>query len=496
MRIRTVKTASGSIAIQVVRYERKRIILFKHIGSARNSEEAFLLKKLAREWITQFSGQESLFPPEEKSSDTILGKYKYLGFRYGFVYEIVNQIFKIFRLDSLGGRDGKMFLDLCLMRAVEPASKKQSQRLLASFFGIDYGLTEIYRHLIKFPEFQNEIEEKLISFAKKNLGFDFNFVLYDITTLYFETFSDDDFRKCGFSKDNKIGQPQILIGLIVSKDGFPLSFAVFEGNKFEGHTLIPMILEFKNKHKISTLTVVADAAMISRENIRSLKQAGLSYIVGARLRSLSLSTVFQISQKLNAIDKACLRLPTDEGFLICSFSAKRYAKDQREMEKQIEKARSILDGKRETKRNKFLTKDTKIKYSLNTALIEKTKLLLGIKGYHTDLSLPEKIVIERYADLWNIERAFRISKNDLSIRPVYHFKKQAIIAHILICTVALAVLKLMEIKTGKSAKYMMEALKSVTDGRILNTTTNKEIYLRSEITEEIKQLLQKMELPH
>lgn len=496
MKIRRVKTASGKIAVQVVRYEGKRTVVLKHIGSAKNNEEVSLLKQLGWQWITQFTGQESLFPSEEVKQDTLLGKYKYLGFRYSLVYELINNIFKMFHFDSLGGKYEKMFLDLCLMRAVQPASKRESRELLKSLFGIDYDLTEIYRSLVEFHKLQNEIEEKLTAFARNHLGFDFSFVLYDITTLYFETFSEDDFRKTGFSKDNKIGQPQILIGLIVNKEGFPLSFAVFNGNKFEGHTLIPIISEFKSKHKISTLTVVADAAMISHDNIISLKQAGLSYIVGARLGYLNQSTISKISQSLKAKDGASLRLTTDEGFLILSFSAKRYLKDKHEMDKQLEKAKGILGGKRESGRNKFLGCNAENRYFLKNSLIEKTELLLGIKGYHTDLSLPEKVIIERYQDLWNIERAFRISKNDLNMRPIYHFKKQAILAHVLICAVALAVLKFMEIQTGKSAKHIMGALKSVTDGRILNTITGEESYLRSEIPEDTKHLLQKINLPH
>lgn len=496
MRIRTVKTASGHVAVQVVSYRGKRVKLLKHIGSAGTPEETQLLKQLAREWITQFSGQESLFAKEGRNNDPLLGKYKYLGFRYGFIYRVINQIFHSLKLDSLKGQKLSMFLDFALIRAVEPVSKRESQKLLSSFFGINYDITDVYRSLTGFCDLKDQIEEKLIEFAKKELGFDFNFVLYDITTLYFETFDSDDFRRIGFSKDNKIGQPQILIGLIVERDGFPLAFAVFEGNKFEGHTLIPTILEFKEKHNVSTLTIVADAAMISRKNIKALKQAGLSYIVGARLGNMKPSLILKINRELNAVHGATIRLPTADGFLICSFSAKRYTKDRHEMEKQIEKAQLVLDGKKEAKRNKFLAKNRKIKYSLNTGLIEKTKLLLGIRGYHTDLSLPENLVIERYSDLWKVERAFRISKNDLSMRPIYHFKKQTITAHILICIVALAVLKFMEIKTNKSAKSVMGIFKSVTDGRMLNTITGKETHLRTEITEEIQNLLKKMGLPH
>lgn len=497
MRVRTVKTASGNTAIQVVSYQGKKAKILKHIGTAKTEGEIKLLKQLAQEWITQSSGQRNLFEEEKnKDIDVVLNKYKYLGIRYGFIYNIINKIFKVFKLNNLNHQKARMFLDFVLIRAIEPASKRVSQKLLSSFFGINYDLSYVYRSLISFCNFKDLIEERLIEFAKKELDFDFSFVLYDITTLYFETFEADDFRKEGFSKDNKIGQPQILIGLIVEKNGFPLSFYVFEGNKFEGHTLIPTILSFKKRHRVSKLTVVADAAMISQNNIKALKQANLSYIVGARLGNMKLSLISEINKKLNGVDGANVRLLTSYGFLICNFSSKRYAKDKHEMEDQIKKAQLILEGKREIRKNKFLSKIKNVNYSLNEKLIEKTGLLLGIRGYYTDLDIPEKIIIERYSDLWKVEKAFRISKNDLSIRPIYHFKKQTITAHILICVVALAVLKFMEIKTKKSAKYVIETLKSVTDARMLNTVTNKELLLRSEITEEILFLLKKMGLPH
>lgn len=496
MRIRTVKTASGSVAVQVVDYRGNRAIVRKHIGSAKTKEDLSLLRDLARQWMLQSSGQQSLLLSEETDDHILLGKYKYLGFRYGLVREVINRIFNTLGLDDLGVSTGKMFLDLVLIRMVAPASKRESQRLLSTLFGIDYDLTTIYRSLVGFSQLKDHVETHLIAFAQKHLDFDFSFVLYDITTLYFETFKDDELRKVGFSKDNKVGQPQILVGLIVNREGFPLSFAVFEGNTFEGNTLIPVILDFKKKHQIVTLTVVADSAMISYKNITALKEAGLSYIVGARLGNMSNKVISRIDQKLTRTDGTCVRLATEDSFLVVCFSAKRYAKDKHEMDKQLEKAKGILDGKKEGKRNKFLSKNTQVAYTLNTVLLEKTRLLLGIKGYHTDLDLPEKTIIDRYADLWQIERAFRISKNDLTARPVYHFHRQTITAHLLICIVSLAVLKYMEIKTGKSAHYVMEKLKSITDGRMLNTITGKEIALRGEITDEIQVLLKKFRLPH
>lgn len=495
MRIRIVKTASGSQAVQVVDYRGKRAIIRKHLGSAKNQEDLLLLKELAHQWMAESTGQLS-FLAEKTNEGSWLKKYRYRGFRYGLVAEVIGQIFQRLGLNELAGKSVRLFLDLALVRCVEPASKRKSVRLLSTLFGINYNLSHVYRHLPEFVCLKDPVEQRLISFAQRNLGFDFRLVLYDVTTLYFETFEDDPLRRVGFSKDNKIGQPQILVGLVVNREGFPLSFAVFPGNTFEGKTLLPVILDFKKKHRIEKLTVVADAAMISRKNVGSLKAAGLSYIVGARLGNLSPALIQRIDRRLPRVDGACLRLKTEEGFLVLHFSSQRYAKDKHEMEKQLEKAQEILDGKRDCRRHKFLFRRTTAGDCLNTTVIEKTKRLLGIKGYHTDLDLPERVVIDRYADLWQIEKAFRISKNDLTARPIYHFRQPAIIAHLLICVVSLAVLKYLEIKTGKSAHDVMEKLKSVTDGRILNLVTGKEVALREEITAEVQVLLRQINSPH
>lgn len=496
MKIRVVPTASKSSAVQVVRYEHSRTVVIKHIGSGKDNREVAALKQLAREWIERESGQRPLFPwPGERFDSLLLGHYRYLGFRYGLIAETASRIFRHFGLRDDSFPSAALFLDLVLARIVEPGSKRSAQKLLSAFLGAQYSLTTIYSALPGFACFQDVVEQKLTAFAKTHLGCDFRFVLYDITTLYFETFTEDRLRKAGFSKDNKPGQPQILVGLVVETNGFPLSFSLFEGNTFEGKTLIPVILKFKEKHHVDNFTVVADAAMISRKNIMALRQAGLNYIVGARLGNASLAVITDVHRALRRIDGACLKIPTEDGFLICHFSRSRYAKDKHERKKQLDKARQIMRGQRQATRNRFLTRDARAVYSLNAALVEKTGLLLGMKGYHTNLDLPEQVVIDRYRDLWQIEKTFRLSKNDLEARPVYHFKRQTIAAHILICVTALAVLKWLEISTGRSAKYVMDHLKEVTDARMVNLVTRKEVFLRSEIPEEISLLLRKIS-PH
>jgi transposase len=351
------------------------------------------------------------------------------------------------------------------------------------------------------------MEKKLVSFAKKHLQFDFSFVFYDVTTLYFETHSKDEdtetgrgLRQPGFSKDNKPTQPQIVLGLIVTREGFPVGYEVFEGNTFEGHTFLPTICKFKKAHKVKTLTVVADAAMLSLKNIQQLQCKGLGYIVGARIANLSLEEIQCIHKELlgttqdpKGLEKlhgSSLRMETEKGLLLCDFSFQRYKKDQREMEKQILKAQKLLKNQKGIKRAKFIKSIGPSGQILHQELIEKTQLLCGIKGYYTNLrEMEDAALIRHYHSLWHVELAFRIAKSDLAIRPIYHFKKQSIFAHILICFIALAVCRYMEFKTGKSTKKMVKLLKSITDARLKYRLTQEELFLRSEVSDELNKLI-------
>lgn len=492
--VRTTKTASSSTAVQVVRYEGKRTVVVKHIGSGKNEDEVSLLKREARDWIETASCQQTLFPKKELEKDPSqiiqISKCKLLGVRHAFLYETLSSVFKTIGFHGLN----KMLLDLVLIRIVEPASKLQSLELLDEFFGIKYFESDMYRKMSEFINQKEKVEKILIDFARQKLNFDFHLVLYDVTTLYFESFRSDNLRKCGFSKDNKAGQPQILVGLVVNKDGFPISFEVFEGNKFEGHTLLPSILAFKDKYKIKDLTVVADAAMLNKDNIKELLANKLNYIVGARIGNLKHDLIREISKALNRTNGKSLRLKTKNGYLICDFSAKRFYQDYEAMAKQVKKAKMVIDDPSLLFKNKYVASTAK--YSLNKELIEKADLTLGIKGYYTNLSKSRRFIIYRYHDLWKIEKAFRIAKSDLKMRPIYHFKTETIKSHILICFMALSVLKYLEIKTNTSSQKIIEILMSITDARLLNTVNNEEIPVKMQITDEVKELLQKIGLPY
>ncbi len=496
--VRTVKTASQSTAVQVIRYLSRKRIVVKHIGSARTQEELASLKQTAQKWIDQETKQQYLFPTARKTTATLIpiDKLRNLGFRYTFAYEVLTGIFALMQFHTL---EPHILLDFVLIRIIQPASKLESLELLSELFGITHKRADFYRNIPSIVSLKETVEAKTITFAQKQFAFDFSIVFYDVTTVYFESFKEDveSFRKPGFSQDNKANQPQIVIGLIVTRDGFPVSYDIFAGNTFEGKTFIPTICKFRDTYKVLNLTVVADAAMISLPNVQSLVANNLSYIVGARVANLKGDQIRQISNQLHTVDGASTRIETERGLLVCDFSRTRYQKDKREMEKQIIRAEKLLARKEGIKRTKFLTNRDKKKTEqiLNTELIEKTRLLLGIKGYYTNLSAESnKTIIDHYHNLWHVEQAFRIAKSDLSMRPIYHFKKQTVEAHILICFMALAVCKYMELKTGRSTKAMIKLLKKITDARILNTLTGEEIVIRSDVSEEIQKLLKTLSL--
>lgn len=492
--IRTTKTASGATAVQIVRYEQRKKIIIAHLGSAHTAEELQSLKNAARAFIEARSKQRPLLLPSTaipSSTLIALDKCRYIGIRYSFLYETLRRVCEVFSFHTL---KQPLLLDLAIMRLMEPASKLRSLELLEEYFGISYHRQGFYRTLAACVSKKDAVETAIVTVAKQHFGFDFTVVFYDVTTLYFESFTPDDLRKPGFSKDHKSNQPQIVIGLVVTPEGFPVAYEIFAGNTFEGNTFIPVILALKKKHQIETLTVVADAAMISRRNIEALDTHGLRYIVGARMGNLPSLTIASIAKTLNGIDGSTTRVRTDHGDLICGFSLVRFRKDKREMEKQIQKAEHLLKMPGLVKRTKFLKSAGVAAYELNQDLMKKTAFLLGIKGYYTNLDkdIAHDTIIRQYRNLWHVEQAFRVAKSDLETRPIFHRKEDSIKTHILICFMALAMAKYLEIKSNRSIAAIIKALTRITDARLLNTLTNEEISLRMDVPEETVDILKKI----
>jgi len=358
--------------------------------------------------------------------------------------------------------------------------------MLSQYFGITYS-QRIYGKIPKLIELKSEIEKRAYTLAVKKFNEQFYFVLYDVTTLYFETFKSDELRIEGFSKVNKPQQPQVVIGLLVTHSGFPLMYEVFPGNTFEGKTMLPIIEKFISGHKKTKPIIVADAAMLSEERLEELKEKKISYIVGARLANTNLVLVKQIHNRLQDKDGAIVRFPSIHGDLICNFSAKRYKKQLNDLNKQIKKAEEFVAKKSSGKRAKFVKKLSKEAVGLNKALIEKHKLLLGIKGYCTNITesdLSNEETIARYYNLWRIEQSFRMSKSDLQTRPIFHHKEDAIRSHVLICFVALIIEKYLELSTNLSLRKIRDLIWGITETHIQDKLTKK-IFIFSSPTNDI-----------
>lgn len=492
-KIRQIKYAANSISIQVYKIENRKRVIVRHIGTARNKQEQSDLLTLANNFIEKVSKQVTLF--EDTSSNNILHlkQTEFIGLHYAFLYELISKLLITIGFDKI---KTILLLDLVILRMIEPASKLRSIELLDEYFGIKHRRQNYYQSAPQWLALKAKAETIALGFARKQYAFNFDLLFYDVTTLYFEAFEEDELRKKGFSKDSKSQQPQILVALMVTKEGFPIAYEVFAGNTFEGHTIIPVVKNFISKNNVKEFTVIADAAMISSENVQALREHQINYIVGARLGNLSNELVATIDKSISREDGTSIRIKTDNGCLVCSYSSGRYRKDKYEMEKQIAKAKYIIDNPSKNKKIKF-TQSTGQKIELNQKLIDKTKKLLGIKGYYTNLEehiVDNTTIIDRYHELYKIEQVFRISKSDLQTRPIFHYKEEPIKLHLLICFMALAVTKHIELQTNISIRKFIHECKKVTDARLKNKLTGKELRIRASLNPATIEILRKLAL--
>ena len=454
VRIRTISTRSKNTSVQIIEtISHGKIRIIKHIGTGHNPEEIENLKELAKIYINQIH-PSILFPDKENTDFTRVENLELISYGHDYAYKFLAIFYNLIGFNNL---NNKLLQDLSIIRIIEPAYKIQSIELLKKYFGIKYSEGTLNRGLLEITKIKNQIENCAIEYAKRNLNFNFSLIFYDVTTLYYESFKEDDFRKAGFSKDNKSNQPQIVIGLIVNKDGFPISIQTYKGNTFEGKTFIPSILKLCNLYNIQRFTVVADAGMLSEEHMKELEKNKLFYIVGARVANLPKKEQEKISKSLNKTEKTYYKTKTKNGILICDYSQKRANKDKSDREKQIKKAKKILGKSQTINRLPKYIKQTEGKFSINEDLITQSEIKDGIKGYYTNLKgIKEQKIIEKYHELWHVEKSFRISKSDLSARPIYLRKKEKILAHIMIIFTALSISKAIEIKTKMSIKKVRD----------------------------------------
>ena len=479
--IRKVRTASGATAVQVVQNEGKQRSSLKHIGSAHNEDELEMLMAEASKYAEAHCRQPSLFaeaPPSESTLQTALAHSKLVGVTHQYARDTLLACARKCGLGTLP----ELYLDLALMRIIEPASKLRTLELLEWYFNVRYARRTLHRMLRKLLEHQEAIETAAIQTARGALQEKFSLVLYDVTTLYFESFKEYDFQRPGFSKDNKPQQPQIVIGLITTRSGFPVMHEVFEGNTFEGHTMLAIVHRFQERVGETKPVIVADAAMLSKANMQQLEKEGYRYIVGARLANTAARFIDQIHATLPRTDKAIRRFSYEatvkNATMICEFSDARYKKDKRDFEKQVKRALVLLERNEPGRRAKLIkkSKEKDKPFIFDADLQAKTEKFLGIKGYVTNITEKELTSIEviaYYRELWHVEQAFRMSKSDLQARPIFHRTQEAIRAHMLICFMALMMGKYLEINTGRSLCQIRKELWQVHEAHIRDEQTGE-----------------------
>ena len=345
-----------------------------------------------------------------------------------------------------------VFRQLVKARLAYPVSKSATVEYLKNHFDEDVSLSKIYRYLDKLSDNQHEIVQGIsVMHTSKIPDGHIGVLFYDVTTLYFEADYEDDLRKTGFSKEGRHKNPQIIPGLLVSIGGYPLAYCIYEGNKYEGHTMLPVVTEFVRKYSLDDFIVVADSGLMNGNNIADLESNGYKYIIGAKIKNESK----KIQEWILAQPKVnCQMIEYDKGNgqrLLVGYTDDRARKDAYNREKgirRLEKAynRGTLTKDNINKRgyNKFLKMEGDVKVSINYDKLEADEKWDGLKGYLTNTDIPVSEVYAAYHNLWHVERAFRISKSKIEIRPMFHFTRRRIEAHVCICFVALKVYKELE----------------------------------------------------
>ncbi|HEX7430131.1 MAG TPA: IS1634 family transposase [Mycobacterium sp.] len=444
--------------MQIVWSSRRGSRSIEHLGSAHDEAELACLQAAAAERLT--AGQAVLDlgvagPPGSEPLPITSSQMTHLWDGLCAAYRVVG-------FESVTKGDN-VFRDLVLARIIEPTSKIDAGRVLGEVGVEPASYATIKRRLPIYA--QPGWRQSLATACAQHAGLGpASLVLFDVSTLYFETDTGDGFREPGFSKERRL-EPQITLGLLTDATGFPLTVEAFEGNEAETATMLPVINAFKTAHHLSDVTVVADAGMISEANQIALQAAGLSFILGTRIPHLpDVVREWRAKHPDQAIpDGLVLTQPwpstssekargIPDRVIYYQYRHDRARRTLRGIDEQVVKAERAVDGQAPVKRNRFI-KLTGATKSVNRQLEAKTRALAGWKGYTTNLTgQSAEFVIDAYHQLWRIEKSFRMSKHDLQARPIYHHIRESIEAHLSIVVAALAVSHWVERQTGWTIK--------------------------------------------
>jgi len=432
------------------------------MGSARRPEEIERLVELGNRFIVRQSRQYSLFPTEQRDNAVILDFVETLG--NASIRTIGPELIFGRLFDEIGFNaiPEKLFRDIVVTRLVFPTSKLKTVDYLYRYRGKTVHPDQVYRFLDRLNEhYAPQAQQIAYEHSRKVLG-QISVVFYDMTSLYFEAEDEDDLRRIGFSKDGKFQNPQIMLGLLVGRGGYPIGYDIFEGNTFEGKTLIPVLERIARQYDVGRPVVVADAAMLSRKNLMALDQQGYPFIVAARIRNETQAVQEAILARCAGLQNGqSVEIQHEHGRLIVAYSDQRARKDVYNRERGLRRLRKRIGSGRLSKEhlnnrgyNRFLKLTGEATVKLDEAKVAQAARWDGLKGYLTNTKLSPEVVIETYGELWQIERAFRISKTDLRIRPMYHYRRRRIEAHVLVAFVAYTIYKELERRLAEAGLTM------------------------------------------
>ena len=463
---------SGTYSVQVVMKDRGRYVVVRSFGSSSDESELLRLEQEANQYIRTYGGQTVIDfdRPDTEEERAHL---------FSSIQSIVQNgphliLDRIYDGIGFGGLGSEMLRDLVVSRVCCPRSKLATTDYLRRYRGREVDINVIYRFMDKLDEsFRQQVQQISVEHTRKILGGKIGIVFYDVTTLYFETAREDALLTPGFSKDGKTAESQIVLGLLVSMDGYPLAYSIFNGSQYEGRTMIPVIDDFVSRFGLTDFVVVADAGLLSRKNIDLLKAANYRFILAGRIKKESEPVrdwVFSLPKDPAMFHETVIN--GDERIIV-SYSDTRARKDANNRDRGIARLRkSYASGKVNKKNinqrgyNKFLVVENDVHVRIDEDKIAEDSRWDGLKSYVTNTDLPAKQVIEHYHELWGVERAFRVVKGKLETRPVFHFTERRIEAHICICFMAYKVYKELErlLKTlgiGLSVDKVLDIAKTI-----------------------------------
>jgi Transposase DDE domain len=508
-----VPTASGATAVQIAEYVRGRQRIVKHLGSAHTEAELGVLLQRARDLlqdraqgvldlqvtpaprvaplVSAPTGEDALFGVTSAPVTSRDSPGRVVATDSRVLFEALAGVYADLGFDALGD---EVFRDLVIARVVEPTSLLDNGRVLTDLGRAPASYATMKRTLGRVGARKYRDQVAKVCFEHASTRGDISLVLYDVTTLYFEAEKEDDLRKVGYSKERRV-DPQIVVGLLVDRGGFPLEIGCFEGNKAETATIIPIVKAFQDRHNLSDVVVVADAGMLSANNLRELHDANLRFIVGSRVTKApnDLASHFrwhgdaftdgQIIDTLTP--KHAGRVGENDPLVkaepawepgehsgswraVWAYSAKRAARDARTLTLQENRAKAVVAGEKAARTPRFV-KTTNGATTLDEASLARARRLEGLKGYVTNIPaelMPAGEVIGSYHALWQVEASFRMSKTDLRARPMFHHTRDAIEAHLTIVFTALALAREVQTRTGLAIRNVTRQLRPLRSATI------------------------------